>query len=185
MNNRTSILRVALAFILILFSFKTTAIFAEEIDSLPPNFTWYVAKNGIGEFPMPHGWYVKEELLGATNVIYITKEKINVSRRGDFTIGMRITHTNSWSFYGSNDASRFVKQLAGLFGEITINGDSLAALSMRTMKNYYIKEKPKIAQHEISASRDRLFVMSFEAPKDSWEENYAKYGETMFRYYLK
>ena len=73
----------------------------------PSGFTWHTAKNGVGTFLKPDGWYVLEETKGNTNAIFISRE--NIKKHGKFIIGFSVNRITSYSSDSSIKASEYAK----------------------------------------------------------------------------
>lgn len=147
---------------------------AEAPAGLPPapaGFTWIVARNGVGTFLCPQGWFVKEESRGDTDALFITKQ--DIAATGRFTVGMTIDRiarvsrkAGSASAWASGMAASLAKRREVLrSGVVKGAAGDMNVLRVRDAAAGVILHYITVAKD----AEDAAWLLIFEAPEAEWD----------------
>lgn len=155
----------------------------DALPSPPSGFKWHEAKNKVGAFLVPDGWFVKEESQQGTEAIFVTRE--NIATSGHFIVGLTVNEFSNISKRTSKSASKFARSYV----------DNLKK-ELRVLKSGVVKGKSSDMNvvrvmgdnngvttivHHIAIgddARDRVYLLIFEAPEREWESE-SKNAEPM------
>jgi len=169
--------------ILLLLTLPSIA-FSIDTPPAPTGFTWYTAKNGVGTFLKPDGWYVLEETKGNTKAIFISRE--NIKKHGKLVIGFSINRITSYSSSSSIKASEyakvFIQQIIDKYEVVTSGVVKGGSTDMNVARVKVDNAGVITITHHISIGmddRDELYLISFEAPESEWETYYETAGKIL------
>ena len=159
----------------------------ESCKKIPPGFTFYESKNKTGSFLRPDKWFLKEEISGETRALFITKEDIDVA--GHFFTGLAVNKVPSVMSKTKTSASKYAKEVADrlratgiILRAGVISGNSI---DMNIVRKKLDKGGTPVIVHYITIGNDgadTFYLISFEAPESSWEED-MKFGTPMLNFF--
>ena len=148
----------------------------ESCKKIPPGFTLYESKNQTGSFLRPDQWFLKEENSGETRALFITKEDIDVT--GRFLTGFSVNKIPNVLSKTKISASKYAREVADRLratGVILragiVSGNSI---DMNIVRKKLDKGGTPVIVHYITIGNDgtdTFYLISFEAPESSWEED--------------
>lgn len=156
------------------------------VKSTPPaGFSWVNCGNINAQFLRPDGWFIKETTISGIPTCYITKE--TVDSNGNFSVGTTVSlYTSVTSKYQSTPSDYGKKLLTDIS-----KGKTSSSITSITSGTYIIHgvtillNKNSVSTQEnilaiTSSSRDRVYLLVFESSVKNWDDNWKKYGDTMF-----
>ena len=161
----------------------TTAL-SIDTPPAPAGFSWYTAKNGVGTFLKPDGWFALEETKGNTNAVFISRE--NIKELGKFVVGFSVNHITSYSNSSSIKASEYAKVfMQKIIDKHEVISSGVVKSGPNDMNVARVKGDNAgvmTITHHISVGmdgRDELYLISFEAPESEWETYYKTAGQIL------
>ncbi len=156
--------------------------------NIPPGFELYEAKNGVGKFFRPKGWFIKEESKGTTNALFISRENIDVSQR--FSVGLTVYQMRSFkrfknvlpSVYAKIYVSTLIKKMEVIISGVVKNN----ATEMNIVRVKGDNNGISTIIHHIAVgfdSEDTLYLILFEAPEKEWKSQYDN-ARIMLNYFV-
>lgn len=148
----------------------------ESCKKIPGGFTFYESKNQTGSFLRPDKWFLKEEVNGETRALFITKEDIDVA--GHFLTGLAVNKVPSVMMKTKRSASKYARNVADRLRATgivlragVVRGNSV---DMNIVRKKLDKGGVPVIVHYITIGNDdtdTFYLISFEAPESSWEED--------------
>lgn len=153
-----------------------------------PNMTWYESELGMGSFLQPTGWFVKEEIQGSAEALYITKE--NIAMLGYFDTGFSVNKVVSQVDISVEGLQSYAKQLAATLA-------SKGKILKQTTETHQegevhrielVAEENGLSKHVAYAvvadtEEMSIYFLAAEAPELSWDEE-GKPLQDMMQYFL-
>jgi hypothetical protein len=155
----------------------------DPLPSPPSGFKWHEAKNKVGAFLVPDGWFVKEESDQDTEAIFVTREDIDVA--GRFIVGLTVNEFANISKRTRGSASKFARSYAE-----TLKKEKVVLKSGVVKGNSFDMNVARVRGdnngvativHHIAIgndAQDRVYLLIFEAPEREWETE-SKHAEPM------
>lgn len=159
----------------------------ELCKNVPPGFTLYQSKNHTGSFLQPEGWFLKEEVIGETSALLISKENIDVT--GRFLTGLSVNKVPNLLKKTKILASKYARDVAFRLrasGVILragiVSGNSI---DMNVVRKKITKYGESVIVHYITIGNDdtdTFYMISFEAPENEWKDE-EKFGTPMLNFF--
>ncbi len=153
------------------------------LEAAPPGFSWYTAKNGVGDYLVPTGWFVKEESGASTNALFISEQ--DLEKQNEFSVGFTVNQINAWSKKSKLKPSEYAKVfIQKLKREKTVLNSGVVKGNLVEMNVAVVKmdnHGVPVTMHQIAMgldTKDQVYLISFESPSESWKGNFA-YGRQM------
>ena len=160
----------------------------EHLPPAPDGFSWYTSKNGVGTFLKPDGWHVSEQTKGKTSAVFISRE--NMKEHGKPIVNFGVNQISDFSKNSSIKASQYAKLFIEriikkheVISSGVIEGDGYNMYAVRIKKN---KDGVETISHHVAAGmndRDKLYLISFQAPASEWNA-YDQTAGRLFSYFI-
>lgn len=147
-----------------------------NLPDTPEGYRWYTAGNGAGTFLVPSGWNTREQTQANTDVVFITRESIDV--QGSFEVGITINRVRDFSDGTAVPPSEYAKSF---IDQLLVQHDALLADTIETdgdtryIARVQLASAPNTRVHYIAVGRseaDELYLVYFEAPESQWDDTY-------------
>jgi hypothetical protein len=153
----------------------------QERGELPQDFSWQEAPSLRARFPIPDGWYFKEEARGNTRACFITREPID--HKGVFVVGLTVNSILNVREATGYSPSAFAKAFMTTqremspLSDIDALRDSPLVIYRRdfqavTVAGVAVKDPPRIyAEATGNDSTGTAYILLFESPLSMWKQN--------------